>query len=133
MITNKNLRRYEVSLWTLQDGFITVLKEFNSSVKGTIEEPEMELSDDSEDTFSFSLPMYIRENGQFKENPIWYNVTNGNLIANLRKVKVIFYKGTEDQRIFEFVITKVTETHEGFEKRCEVECEGLAFNELGKV
>ena len=63
MITNKNLRRYEVSLWTLQDGFITVLKEFNSSVKGTIEEPEMELSDDSEDTFSFSLPMYIRENG----------------------------------------------------------------------
>lgn len=133
MLTNKNPRQYEVQLWTLQDDFIAVLKGFNVDNFGTIEEPEMKLSDDSEDSFSFKLPMYIKENGVYKENPIWYNVTEGNLIANLRKIKVIFYKGSARQRIFEFVITKVTETHDGFEKTCEVECEGLAFNELGKT
>lgn len=95
MVTDKNPRQYEVSLWTLQDSFITVLKGYNTDNFGTIEEPSMELKDDSEDTFSFKLPMYIREEGEFKENPNWYNVTNGNLIINLRKVKVIFYKGTD--------------------------------------
>ena len=133
MVTNKNTREYEVQLWTLQDSFITVLKSFNVDTFGTIEEPKMELSDDAEDRFTFKLPMYIKNGNEFKENPNWYNVRNGNLIVNLRKIKVIFYRGTERQRVFEFVITKVTETHEGFEKTCEVECEGLAFNELGKT
>ena len=133
MITNKNPRRYEISLWTLQDSFITVLKSFNLDNFGTIENPQMDLSDDSEDTFSFRLPMYIRVDGEYKENPIWYNVLNGNLIINLRKIKVIFHKGEPKQRIFEFVITKITESHEGFEKYCDVECEGLAYNELGKT
>ena len=133
MVTDKNPRQYEVSLWTLQDSFITVLKGYNTDNFGTIKEPSMEVKDDSEDTFSFKLPMYIREEGEFKENPNWYNVTNGNLIINLRKVKVIFYKGTDRQAISEFVITKVEESHEGFEKYCSVDCEGLAFNELGKT
>lgn len=133
MITNKNTREYEVQLWTLQDSFITVLKSFNIDNFGTIEEPHLELNDDSEDRFTFRLPMYIQNGNEFVENPIWYNVRNGNLIVNLRKIKVIFYRGTEKQRIFEFVITRITESHEGFEKTCEVECEGLAFNELGKT
>lgn len=133
MLTNKNPRQYEVQLWTLQDDFIAVLKSFNVDNFGTIQDPEMSLSDDSEDSFSFNLPMYIRQKGKYVENPVWYNVTEGNLIENLRKVKVIFYRGMPDQRIFEFVITKVTEKHDGFEKTCEVECEGLAFNELGKT
>ena len=133
MITNKNTREYEVQLWTLQDSFITVLKSFNIDNFGTIEEPHLELNDDSEDRFTFRLPMYIQNGNEFVENPIWYNVRNGNLIVNLRKIKVIFYRGTEKQRVFEFVITRITESHEGFEKTCEVECEGLAFNELGKT
>lgn len=134
MITNRNPRSYEVSIWTLQDSFITVLKQTNLEHKGLIEEAKMSLKDDSEDTFSFRIPMYIHRNGQRIENPLWYNTTNGNLIANLRKLKVIFNKGKQDkQRIFEFLITKVTESHQGFETYCEVESEGLAFNELGKT
>ena len=133
MITNKNTREYEVQLWTLQDSFITVLKSFDIDNFGTIEEQHLELNDDSEDRFTFRLPMYIQNENEFIENPIWYNVRNGNLIVNLRKIKVIFHRGTERQRVFEFVITRVTESHEGFEKTCEVECEGLAFNELGKT
>lgn len=133
MITNKNPRRYEVSLWTLQDSFITVLKSFDTDNLGCIQEPQMKLSDDAEDTFFFKLPMYIMRDGAPVENPIWYNVTEGNLIVNLRKIKVIFHKGEPQQRVFEFVITKVEESHEGFEKYCEIECEGLAYNELGKT
>jgi len=72
------------------------LKSFNVDNFGTIQDPEMSLSDDSEDSFSFNLPMYIRQKGKYVENPVWYNVTEGNLIENLRKVKVIFYRGMPD-------------------------------------
>ena len=40
-------------------------------------------------------------------------------------------KGKEE--IFEFVISKVTETHTDGQLKCEVTAEGLAFQELGKV
>lgn len=133
MIVNRNPRSYEVSIWTLQDSFITVLKSPYLEHKGQIENPELSLKDDSEDTFSFRIPMYIRQNGIKIENPNWFNVKNGNLIADMRKLKVIFNKGELEEEVFEFLITKVTEKHEGFETWCEVESEGLAFHELGKT
>ena len=132
MVGKKNIRSYEVSIWTLQDSFITVLKPLNLEHKGAIQDGKITLQDDGENRISFSIPMYIREKGEFIENPLWYNTEDGNLIANLRKLKVIFNKTTTDERVFEFIITKVTENHEGFEKTCEIEGEGLAFNELGK-
>ena len=145
MINKKDIRNYEVSIWTLQDSFITVLKPFNLENKGAIQEPKMELKDDGDNTFSFKIPMYIKENSnideepyfkknsELKENPIWYNVRNGNIVANMRKIKVIFNKNIPDkEKIFEFIITNVKETHNNFEKNCEVSCEGLAFHELGK-
>jgi len=133
MIVNRNPRSYEVSIWTLQDSFITVLKSPYLEHKGQIENPELSLKDDSEDTFSFRIPMYIRRNGKRIENPGWYNTRNGNLIADMRKLKVIFNKEEENEQVFEFLVTKVTEKHEGFETWCEVESEGLAFHELGKT
>lgn len=132
MVGKKNIRSYEVSIWTLQDSFIAVLKPLNLEHKGAIQDGKITLQDDGENRISFSIPMYIREKGEFIENPLWYDTENGNLIANLRKLKVIFNKKTADERVFEFIITKVTENHEGFEKTCEVEGESLAFNELGK-
>jgi len=133
MIVNRNPRSYEVSIWTLQDSFITVLKSPYLEHKGQIENPELSLKDDSEDTFSFRIPMYIQRNGKRIENPGWYNTRNGNLIADMRKLKVIFNKEEENEQVFEFLVTKVTEKHEGFETWCEVESEGLAFHELGKT
>lgn len=139
-----NIRNYEVSIWTLQDSFITVLKQSNLENKGKIQDPQMVLKDDGDNTFSFKIPMYLQEDTDlaekpyfknesiWKENPIWYTVRNGNLIASLRKIKVIFNKGTADEEVFEFIINNIKESHEGYEKYCEVECGGLAFHELGK-
>jgi len=56
--------------------------------------------------------MYLDIGIDKKENPIWYNTRNGNLMVGLRKIKVILNKKTEDEAIFEFVITKVIERHE---------------------
>jgi len=133
MVTNKSLRSYEVSIWTLQDSFITVLKPSNLECQGQITEPNMVLKDDGENKFSFKIPMYIKDNnGELTENPIWYNTINGNIIANLRKVKVIFNKKQDFEEVFEFIIIDVEELHEGNKKTCSIQCEGLAFHELGK-
>lgn len=146
---NEVIRNYEVSLWTLQDEFISVLKwsdvEYMSgndiykptnislNQKGTIQDPDFTLINDGTQEFKFSIPMYIYDCGQLQENPVWYNTRNGNLIVNLRKIKVIFNKNTEFKEIFEFLITKITEEHEKDCLMCKVECEGLAFHELGKI
>lgn len=208
---NEEIRSYEVSVWTLQDEFISVLKWSNVENKGTIQDPKMILSDDGTQNFTFSIPMYIYENGILTENPIWYNTRNGNLMVNLRKIKVIFNKesysemtgqatsyitqlfdaidmidstagdyiksliqnrnmytldeityairhydeapipvvnqneiitllsqtyfslNNEDETVFEFLITKITEEHESDHLFCNIECEGLAFHELGKI
>lgn len=132
MVGKENMRDYEVSIWTLQDSFITVLKAFNLENKEKIQEPLLHLKDDGENTFSFEIPMYITRNDKFVQNPIWYTTKNGNIVANMRKIKVIFNKNLDKEEVFEFIITKVTEKHEGYSKICEVECESLAFHELGK-
>ena len=131
------VRDYELSLWTLQDSFLTVLKPFGTGVKGQVQEGKLSIKDDGNETLSFSIPMYLyQKNGSIttkKENPIWCNVINGTLIADLRKVKLIFDKHGTNEKIFEFVILKVTERHETDQLFCDVECEGLAFHELGKI
>ena len=129
----ENKRDYEVSVWTLQDGFITVLKPYGINYKGLLQDPEMEINTDGTQLFSFGIPMYLYENNIRKENPIWYNTQNGNIIENMRKIKVIFNKKTEVEKVFEFLIIKVTEEHSGDTLYCNVECEGMAFHELGKI
>ena len=137
----ENLRPYEISLWTLQDSFITVLKSADVSSRGQIETPKCLVKDDGTQELNFSIPMYYRnEEGEFIENPVWHDVINGSLIVNLRKLKLIFNKGEKGQNgkpkkeeIFEFIITKVSETHTDGQLHCEVTAEGLAFQELGKV
>lgn len=129
----RNLRPYEISLWTLQDSYIATLKAIGLHNKGQIETPKYQIKDDGTQELSFNIPMYYYEDGRLVENPIWYNVVNGALIVNLRKLKLIFNKGEEGEEVFEFVINKVVETHANGELYCEVTAEGLAFQELGKV
>jgi len=56
----------------------------------------------------------------------------------MRKIKVIFNKwqnSTDEDRsnsTFEFIILRVQESHESDNLLCHVECEGLAFHEIGK-
>ena len=131
-MTQQEVRSYEVSVWTLQDDFITVLKPANIEFKGQIQDGSLELNVDGTQEFSFTIPMYLNVDGIKKENPIWYDYRDGVLLVNMRKIKVILNKGTEDEEVFEYIITKVTERHEKDELYCDVECEGLAFSELGK-
>ena len=42
---SENIRDYEVSVWTLQDSYMTTLKWSDSSHKGQIQEPKMTLSE----------------------------------------------------------------------------------------
>ena len=132
-----NICSYEVSIWTLQDEFITVLKPSNLDYRGQLEEPKLVIDVDGTENFSFSIPMYIYqtiEEDYIKvENPIWFNTRNQNLIAGMKKIKVILNKNTINEAVYEFLITKVTERHENDELYCDVECEGLAFHELGKL
>ena len=132
----RTTRDYEVSLWSLQDSFITVLKQYGLEFKGQIQDGKLSNRDDGTQTFSFTIPMYYYKNGQRIENPSWYSVTKGALLANMRKIKVIFNKDAEDSskiQVYQFLIVKVKERHEDAKLFCDVECEGLAFHELGKI
>lgn len=146
----KEYRNYEVSVWTLQDSYITTLKSGDSiyvasqpalawpqaRAQGQIQNGKMVLNIDGTQTLNFDIPMYLFYNGQRIENPNWYNIVNKNILTSMRKIKVIFDKWEDvnkSDNTFEFMIVKVQETHESDELMCHVECEGLAFNELGKV
>ena len=132
-MVQEEVRNYEISVWSLQDDFITVLKMANIQRKGQTENGELKLNVDGTQELSFSIPMYIYDGIERIENPTWYSYKHGALIANMRKIKVILNKNTEYEDIFEFLIIKVTEKHDKGELYCEVECEGLAFHELGKT
>ena len=125
-------RSYEVSIWTLQDEFISVLKASNVENKGQISEPKVIIKDDGTLELQFSLPMYLYEGKERIVNPLWYNTTNGNLIEDTRKIKLTFNKDTSVTKTFEFIILEVTDKHENDQLYCEVSCEGMAFHELGK-
>jgi len=77
--------------------------------------------------------MYIYRDTERVENPIWYNVEQGIIITDLSKIKIIFCKHEEDEKVFEFLITKLEERHTDDNLYCKITCEGLAFHELGKI
>ena len=134
---HRKIRDYEVSVWSLQDSPIAILKPYGVEYKGQIERGKLEDKDDGTQTFSFTIPMYLIRDGKRIENPCWYNVQRGYLLADLRKIKVIFNKDAEnlqDRKIYEFLIVKVSQQHkQQGQLYCDVECEGLAFHELGKI
>lgn len=132
-MANTYLRPYELSLWTLQDEFVTVLKWSEVEHKGQAQSPSMKLVDDGTSEFDFSIPRQFYEGDTKIFNPLWQRVQNGLIIANMHKIKVIFNKKEADEAVFEFLITSVTENHEKDEVMYDIHCEGLAFHELGKI
>jgi len=135
----KKIRDYEVSIWTLQDEFITVLKPSHLEHRGQIEQGKQKILDDGTLSLTFSIPMYLYFGKNRSENPIWHNVKDGTIVANMRKIKVIFNKdeylddGFYRDNVFELLIVNVKERHESDQVYCDIECEGLAFHELGKI
>lgn len=131
-ILNEQLRPYEMSVWTLQDSFLAILKAPGIEVKGQIEEPKFNLKSDGTEELSFRVPMYYYKKDKYIENPFWFDKKYGLLLVGLRKIKVIFNKGTEAEEIYEFIISEVTEEHDKGQLYCEVSCNGMAFEELGR-
>lgn len=131
MSYEENIRSYEVSIWTLQDSFITVLKPSDIEVKGQTEDGRAILKTDGTEEFNFRIPQYLKDTDI--ENIAWkYFHDNTDLIEGMKKIKVVFNKATKDEKVYEFSIIKVTELHEDDSIYYDVECEGLAFSELSK-
>ena len=130
----QNVRSYEVSIWTLQDRFLSVLKWAEMDQKGQIQDPEMILRDDGTQEFTFSIPQFYYDGDTKITNPLWRKLDDQPLEANMHKLKVIFNKNEKDaERIFEFLVTAVTEDHTQDNIMISVKAEGLAFHELGKI
>ena len=132
-MANTYLRPYELSLWTLQDEFVTVLKWSEVEHKGQAQSPSMKLVDDGTSEFDFSIPRQFYEGDTKIFNPLWQRVQNGLIIANMHKIKVIFNKKEADEAVFEFLVASVTENHENDEVMYDIHGESLAFHELGKI
>ena len=133
MNTANIIRPYELSIWNLQDGFISILKPYGIETKGQIEDTSLAIKDDGTMELKFKLPMYYSQDDRFVDNPYYYNVINGNLIVNTRKIKLIFNKRQTNEKIYEFLITKINEEHGDSGAYCNIETTGLAFEELGKI
>ena len=129
----QNIRSYEISIWTLRDRFISILKWANMDQKGQVQNPEIILRDDGTQELSFTIPQYYQQDFDRIPNPLWIHLDQQPLIANMHKLKVIFNKNTEDEAILEFLVVSVTEDHTRDEVNITVKAEGLAFHELGKT
>ena len=127
------IRSYEISIWTLQDRFLSVLKWASMDCKGQIQNPEMTLRDDGTQELSFSIPKYYYDKDKRIDNPMWLHLENQPLEANLHKLKVVFNKGTADEKIFEFLVISVVHDHAQDSVMLTIKAEGLAFHELGKL
>lgn len=126
-------RDYEISIWTLQDEFISILKPSNIEWKGLAQNNKVSFKTDGTQTCTFSVPKFINiDKQQHVLNPYWGNTKNGNLSKSLHKIKIIFNKQTNIEKVYEFVIIDVKDRHEEDQVFCDVSCEGLAFHELGK-
>lgn len=129
----KRVRSYEVSIWTLQDRFLSVLKWATMDHKGQIQDPSVTLRDDGTQELSFTIPKYYLVGMNKIPNPMWLHLEDQPLEANMHKLKVIFNKQTEDEQIFEFLVTSVTHDHNKESVELTIKAEGLAFHELGKI
>lgn len=95
----RSLRRYEVSIWTIQDRFLSILKWFDLEQKGQIQEPSIILKDDGTQEFSFSIPKFYYVGDTKILNPVWHQINETPLEANMHKLKVIFNKNIGKQYI----------------------------------
>ena len=127
------VRSYEISIWTLQDKFLSVLKWATQDHKGQIQDPEMTIRDDGTQELSFVIPKFYWVGPEKIQNPMWLHLEDQPLEANMHKLKVIFNKNNADEEVFEFLVTSVAHDHSDDRVELTVKAEGLAYHELGKI
>lgn len=128
-----HIRSYEISIWTLQDRFISVLKLADIDVKGQVQNDKIRLVDDGTRELTFSIPKFYYLDDIKMDNPLWHSLDEMPLEANMHKLKVILNKNTEDEHVEEFLVTSVDTSHKGDAATIDIKAEGLAFHELGKI
>lgn len=133
---------YEISLWTHNDIFVSVLARSGDYYHKEGHTPILKMTTTGEINLNFTIPIvvYDIDSGKLIDNSLWYTESKaGGSLANEKRVKCIFNKGQKDNKgnythtIIELVITKMTERRNGLEVYCDVECVGLAFKWLGKT
>ena len=130
---SREIRSYEITIWTLQDRFVSVLKQFNMDCKGQIQDPEVVIGNGEIGKLTFSIPKMYWLQGQKYENPLWHQLDNYPLEANMHKLKVVYNKTTPEEGVQEFLVTSVTLEHSGDAAIYKIDAEDLAFHELGKI
>jgi hypothetical protein len=93
----------------------------------------MTLRDDGTEELTFTIPKFYWSGPDKIPNPMWLQVKKEPIEANMHKLKVIFNKNDENERVFEFLVVSVDSGHTKDEVDISVKAEGLAFHELGKV
>ena len=111
-MANTNFRPYEISIWTLQDRFISILKWSDTTHKGQLQNAQMVIKDDGTQTLNFTVPEYYDDNGVKILNPLWKQLEDTPLEPNMHKLKVIFNKNDGKPIIYEFLVIMVIKKHE---------------------
>lgn len=120
----------------MQDNFIGNLQSYEDTFLGQVVDPVLEIKDDGTQTFNCKIPkFYLSESPNTKIiNPRWQDVENGILAVNTRILKVTIDFEEKGQKVYPFIIDKITNRREGnFTVYKEISCSGLAFAELGKI
>ena len=133
---------YEISLWTHDDKFISILAQSSKYYAREAFNPIFKINTNGEINLSFTIPIIIfnKETNTWEDNTLWYNtLKNNHSLSNEQKVKLIFDKnkknsdGTYAHTIYETVITNLIERRDGHKLYCDVQCVGYAFKWLGKT
>lgn len=133
LLIRQSIRSYEISIWTLQDRFLSVLKWATMDNRGQIQDPRMVLRDDGTQELTFSIPKFYLVGNNQVDNPMWLHLKNQPLEANMHKLKVVFNKNTDSEEVFELLVVSVEHQHVSNNVMLDVKAEGLAYHELGKI
>lgn len=119
---------YELSLWNHQDQYLGLLRGL-VEFEGQAYSPVFKTNVNGDMSLTFSIPAVIfnKETGEFEENRLW------NFILNEQKVRLVRFKNTEQEEIFEFVIKNFIEKRDGIAKIIDVECKSYAIYELARI
>lgn len=122
------MRDYELSLWSHKDDFLGLIRglvEFEGQGYDVIFKSNV----NGDNSLSFSIPatIYNKNSFEFEENQLW------NYILNEQKIRLIRFKNTDREEIYDFVIKNFVEKRDSVAKLIDVECKSYAIYELSKV
>ena len=119
---------YELSIWSHQDEFLGLLRglvEFEGQAYSPMFKPNV--NGDMSLTFSIPAVVFNKETGEFEDNRLW------NFILNEQKIRLIRFKGTVTEEVYEFTIRNFTEKRDGIARLVDVECGSYAIYELARI